>query len=226
VIAPLSTPRAIIFDWDNTLVDTFPCIHAAMTATFEAMGQTPWTFEEFKRNLGPSMRDCFPQMFGARWEEAGEVFHRAFAEKHLQTLTAFPGAEELLARLKAGGVYLGVVSNKTGKHLRAEADHLGWRDYFGEMVGANDAAQDKPAADPVHKALNGSGVTAGPEVWLVGDSRMDLLCATNAGCVPILLRQTPPAEDEFIDCRPRHHITDFPSLSAILTQLAVPMGKI
>ena len=29
----LSKPRAIVFDWDNTLVDSWPCIHTAMNAT-------------------------------------------------------------------------------------------------------------------------------------------------------------------------------------------------
>ena len=36
-------PRALLFDWDNTLVDTWGAIHHALTVTFEAMGETPWT---------------------------------------------------------------------------------------------------------------------------------------------------------------------------------------
>ena len=33
----LPAPKAILFDWDNTLVDSWTVIHHAMTATFEAM---------------------------------------------------------------------------------------------------------------------------------------------------------------------------------------------
>jgi phosphoglycolate phosphatase len=31
----LSIPRAILFDWDNTLVDTWPLIHTAMNGRWK-----------------------------------------------------------------------------------------------------------------------------------------------------------------------------------------------
>ena len=46
----------------------------------------------------------------------------------------------LLQALSDSGVYLGVVSNKTGRFLRAELAALGWDHYFGKLVGAGDAA--------------------------------------------------------------------------------------
>ena len=39
----LPPPRAILFDWDNTLADNWAAIHGAMNATLVAMGQAPWT---------------------------------------------------------------------------------------------------------------------------------------------------------------------------------------
>ncbi|PPR65951.1 MAG: hypothetical protein CFH03_00782, partial [Alphaproteobacteria bacterium MarineAlpha3_Bin2] len=36
-------PRAILFDWDNTLVDSWPTIIDALNVTLEAYGKTPWT---------------------------------------------------------------------------------------------------------------------------------------------------------------------------------------
>jgi phosphoglycolate phosphatase len=39
----LTKPKAILFDWDNTLADTWPTIHQAMSETFAAMGQEPWS---------------------------------------------------------------------------------------------------------------------------------------------------------------------------------------
>ena len=37
----LKPPRAILFDWDNTLVDTWPTIVECYHDTFTALGQTP-----------------------------------------------------------------------------------------------------------------------------------------------------------------------------------------
>ena len=42
----IQLPRAILFDWDNTLVESWGVIHEAMNLTLDAMGHVPWTREE------------------------------------------------------------------------------------------------------------------------------------------------------------------------------------
>lgn len=183
----LARPGAVLFDWDGTLVDSFPVIHRALNDTLTAMGLSRWGAEEARRRIGPSLRDYFPAFFGDRWLDARAIYQSSYAAHHLEALRPLPGADEVLSAFAAGGVYLGVVSNKSGHFLRREARHLGWERYFGRLVGATDAAEDKPAVAPVRLALEGSGVAPGPEVWFVGDDPVDLACARNAGCVPILL---------------------------------------
>jgi phosphoglycolate phosphatase len=180
-------PRAIIFDWDNTLVDTWPCIGQATNITLARMGHAPWSEAELRLRIAGSLRDTFPKLFGNRWEEARDVYYKAFEDVHLETLAALPGAEALLKTAAEAGLYLGVVSNKTGKYLRTEVTHLGWDHYFGRLVGAQDAARDKPAPDPVLLVLRGADIPAGPEVWFVGDAPVDVECGRAAGCTTILL---------------------------------------
>ena len=205
----LIRPRALLFDWDNTLVDTWGAIHHALTVTFEAMDQQPWTMEETRLRVRRSAREAFPVLFGARAEEAASIFYRTFESDHLATLEAHTGAEAMLHGLtETGSYYLAVVSNKRGDLLRSEAVKLGWDGYFERMVGANDAARDKPAVDAVEMALGDSGVTPGPDVWFVGDTDIDMVCATNAGCLPVLLRDEPPGAGEFAGSEPRVHIAD------------------
>lgn len=195
---PLPAPRAILFDWDNTLVDSWVVIHHAMTATFAALGVRPWTLEETRRNVRKSARDSFPALFGERADEATAVFYRTYEADHLAQLRALPGAEAMLRALAADGkLLLGVVSNKRGHLLRLEAAALGWDKYFESLVGANDAARDKPAPEVVDFALAGSGIAAGPAVWFVGDTDIDILCAYNSGCTSVLLRREAPAAGEF-----------------------------
>src|SRR3546814_1879837 len=67
---------AILFDWDNTLVDSWAVIHHAMTATFEALGERPWPLEETRRNVRQAARDAFPALFGARADHATAVLYR------------------------------------------------------------------------------------------------------------------------------------------------------
>ncbi len=204
----VSRPKALIFDWDNTLVDTWPVIHAALHATFTAMGQKPWTLAETKSRVRLAMRESFPILFGDRWTEARDVFYEAYERLHIERLVTREGAGEALSGLKDAGFYLAVVSNKTGGILRTEAEHLGWTGYFGQVIGAGDAARDKPAPDPVALALDGSGIAAGEDVWMVGDSGVDMEIAHATGLVPVLLRGGTPAADEFDAFPPRLHLAD------------------
>ncbi len=220
------SPKAILFDWDNTLVDSWAVIHHAMTATFEALGRRPWTLEETRRNVRKSARDSFPELFGARADEATEVFYRTYEADHLEQLRALPGAAEMLQSLaSAEDLLLGVVSNKRGRLLRLEAAELGWDRYFGPLVGAADAAKDKPSPEVVDFALAGSGIDAGPEVWFVGDTDIDILCAGNSGCTAVLVRPEPPAEGEFGNLPLAYHVSDCKSF-AQLTLSALEIGKV
>jgi phosphoglycolate phosphatase len=190
-------PKALIFDWDNTLVDTWPAIHDAINHTLLAMGHKVWTFDETRQKIRKSMRDSFPGLFGDRWEEAGKIFYARFEESHINQLQAMDGAENLLKGLYNKGFYLAIVSNKRGKYLRQELEHLGWGKYFKKAVGAGDAQLDKPDPAPVDLALENSGIARGSDVWFVGDTDVDLECAHNSGCISVLIRQEAPSQGEF-----------------------------
>lgn len=182
----LPKPRAILFDWDNTLVDTWPLIHRALNATMEAMGHEAWSMEKVQSNVSHSMRDAFPALFGEAWPKASQVYQDSYRAMHLSELSPLPGAEAVVKALAADGLFLGIVSNKKGDSLRKELEHLGWKDYFRIAVGADDAKRDKPHAEPVIMALENSGIEPGSEVWFIGDTVVDLECAKATACTAIL----------------------------------------
>ncbi|MBN8531687.1 MAG: HAD family hydrolase [Alphaproteobacteria bacterium] len=186
-------PRAILFDWDNTLVDTWPLIHGALVETFESMGQTPWTLDEVKSKVAKSLRDSFPALFHERWEEAAKIYQDAYLARHLKNLQAMPEAARLLEALHKRVKFLGIVSNKKGPSLRLELKHLGWDRYFDAAIGSQDAEHDKPHPAPVYLALKGTGIEPGPDVWFVGDSAVDIECAVASGCLPVLYGHHPEA---------------------------------
>jgi phosphoglycolate phosphatase len=204
---PVTRPQAILFDWDNTLVDSWATIHEALNFLMAAMERPLWTIHETRERVRLSLREAFPEIFGEHWEKARDIYLDRFRAIHLERLTALPEREELLARLSGEGIFLGVVSNKTGSILRREVDHIGWSAMFGGIVGAGDAALDKPDAAPVRLALKPSGIDPGETVWLVGDTGIDMECAHNAGCVPVLLGSG-MSEEEIGGCPPRLAFSD------------------
>ncbi len=193
----LPKPKAIIFDWDNTLVNTWPVIHDALNATFAEHGLPLWTIEQTKLRVRKSMRDSFPEIFGENWQAAGAAYQAHYRASHLSKLDALPLAREMLEEVKKRGIYSVVVSNKRGENLRKEAQHIGWYDLFDNITGADDAARDKPFADPVHLALAGSGIQPSPDIWFIGDSEIDLECAKNTGCTAILYGDEASAHPEY-----------------------------
>ncbi|UUX50183.1 HAD family hydrolase [Nisaea acidiphila] len=210
-------PNAILFDWDSTLVDNWPGVTAAMNAALNAFDLPSWTETEMRARAKRSMRDNFPTIFGARWEEARDVFYKAFEERHLSALQALAGAEDLLSALRDRSMLLGVVSNKNGDFLRAEAEVLGWSGYFHRIVGATDAKKDKPAREPVDLALMDSGHSAGERVWFVGDSLVDLQCGIESGCTAVLIGDDPISEADLEKWPPAFHFADCDEMRRALT---------
>jgi len=214
--APTTLPRAVLFDWDNTLVTNWRCVHAAVNAALESFDLRPWTLEESYQRIRHSLRDSFPIIFGDDWPRAREIFYAHFEAHHLDYLEPLAGAADLLAGLRARGIYLAVVSNKTGRFLRAEAAHLGWDGLFGALVGATDAPVDKPAVEPVRLALAPSGLVPGRDVWFIGDADVDMECAHRAACLPILVGSTPGDDRRLREFPPTLHLQDCAAISALV----------
>jgi phosphoglycolate phosphatase len=178
-------PSVLLYDWDNTLVDGWAGIAAALNAAFAAFGHKLWTVEDTRKRVRVSLRESFPVMFGDRWEQARDIFYRALNQQHLDHVRAMEGVPDVL---EAGIPWpQGIVSNKAGDFLRREVGHLGWARFFGAVVGAGDAAADKPDPAPLHLALARLGRTADPSVWYMGDTALDMQAARAAGVTAVLV---------------------------------------
>jgi phosphoglycolate phosphatase len=180
-----SLPSVLLYDWDNTLVDGWAGITAALNAAFTEFGHPLWTVDDTRNRVRVSLRESFPVMFGDRWEHARDIFYATLTDQHLQHVTVMPGVQDVL---EAGAAWpQGVVSNKAGAFLRREVAHLGWAGFFGSVIGAGDATQDKPSAAPLHLALSQLGRVAGPSVWYMGDTALDMQAARAAGVTSVLI---------------------------------------
>jgi phosphoglycolate phosphatase len=220
----MTAPRALVFDWDNTLVDSWATIHEALVLTFTAMGHTPWTLDETKARVRHSLRDAFPALFGARWEEARELYLDRFTAIHLARMTPITGVPELLEEISAAGLYAAVLSNKTGRILRREVEHLGWSAYFARLVGAGDASADKPDPAAMAMALEGTR-HAGAEVWYVGDTALDMECAARAGCVGVFLGEADPEDQGLARFPPARRFASIDELARSLRGEPAPSSS-
>ncbi len=186
MVPSMPRPRALLYDWDNTLVDAWSGVTAALNAAFVAFGMPSWTTTDTKRRVRVALRESFPVMFGERWGEARDIFYATLEAEHLHHVRPLSGIAELLAIGKTGRAQ-GVVSNKTGRFLRAEVKHLGWGEHFQAVIGAGDAVADKPDPAPILLALSRMAAEAGPKTWYIGDTALDMQSARRAGVTAVLL---------------------------------------
>lgn len=212
-------PKAILFDWDNTLVDSWRVIYDALNFTLESFGKEPWSLNETKIRVSKSLRNSFPELFGDKWEKASEVFYGRFDEIHISHLKPAKGAQKMLDNIFEQEIFMGIVSNKRGDYLRKEVWHLGWDKYFSSSVGATDTEHDKPSTEPVTLALSKFTYRRAAYIWFVGDANIDMECAYRSNLTPVLLRKHPPKPEEFKDFPPAVHVVDCQALSKLIKKM-------
>ncbi|MCT4635140.1 MAG: HAD-IA family hydrolase [Rickettsiales bacterium] len=179
-------PSAIIFDFDDTLVNARPIINKALTATFNHFGLSEEIIKLKNIDINLSLRDYFYSIFADNVKEARDVYYSNYIEyaKDLETLEH---SEDVLKILRKNNVYTAIVSNKNAPRLRYEVtEKFLWKDYFNQIIGSGDSEKDKPSPLPAKISLQNANITDYSNVWLIGDSLVDLKTAENLGCKAVL----------------------------------------
>lgn len=216
--------KAIFFDWDGTLVDTIPTLFKSHNMVRQDYGFEPFTKEQFFENVQFSSRELYPRLYGDDADAALTKLYNFVEDIHLQELTPLPYALELIKALHAQNYIIGIISNKKHKYLIREVSHLGWDKYVSVMGGAGYAAQDKPNAAPLLKALTHVNIT--PESMMyVGDTETDLKAARATQCLSALILNNENKDSLLKKYNPNYVVNDCAALSELLTKTTVSNGK-
>jgi HAD superfamily hydrolase (TIGR01509 family) len=203
--------RAVLLDVDGTLIDSNDAHAQAWVETGNEFGH-PIRFDEVRRLIGMGGDRVLPRLTGLE-EESGEgarMLERRgeiFRERFLPQLHAFPGARELLERLRAEGMRLVVATSASAADLEPLLQQAGLEDLIDDATNADDAETSKPSPDIVEAALEEAGTAPGETVML-GDTPYDVAAAQRAG-VPIIALRCGGWDDEALtgaaevyqDCR-------------------------
>ncbi len=176
--------KTVIFDFDGTLLYTVQDLADAVNHAIAGHGYPTHSVRAIERMVGNGVNmlvaRALPQGFDTPDYEEIMADFRAFYAEHCQDNTRpYDGICEMLARLKAEGRRLAIVTNK----YQTAAELLRKR-FFSDsvelIVGDFEGRRRKPEPDGVFAALKALGADAADAVY-VGDTEVDMQTAENAG---------------------------------------------
>ncbi len=174
--------RAVLFDWDGTLVNSAAKSYRCYVRVFAALG-IAFDQDAFERTYSPDWYRTYERIGLPReaWAEADARWLELYAQEPSQLL---PGAHETLARLAGRGIAQGLVSSGESQRVRREIAALGVAPFFGAVVCGGETARRKPDPEPLLLALERLGVAASQAAY-VGDSPEDVEMARAAGAFAV-----------------------------------------
>ncbi len=179
--------KYIIFDWDNTLADSWDCIHLAMMDCFDKC-EIPRAWHDIastKHHGQGALRSYFPDLFGDKSDKATRIFYEFYEANYRQFVKKIAHSDELMQFLHQHMTNWGVISNKRGDYLRAELTNFGWFQANPELLklkicGSRDYEFDKPDARLWQLYRQANEIACeNQQILYVGDMQVDANFAQN-----------------------------------------------
>jgi phosphoglycolate phosphatase len=172
--------RAVLFDQDGTLIDSYPAITASVNHVRSLHGLPPLSVAEVTPHVGRGPGHLLADTVGRGDPAANAAAYRDHHVTVMRPLTRLlPGAADTLAGLKKRGLQTGICSNKPVEFTRDLVRYLGIADLLDVILGPEDVSRPKPAPDILLTAMRRLNVEADQTLY-VGDMVVDIQTARSA----------------------------------------------
>jgi pyrophosphatase PpaX len=176
--------RAILFDIDGTLLDTFDYIYGAFEHTFEVHGIARLPHEQISQLMGGPLEEVYGKMAPGRDATALAETHRQFQEQNVNLAKLFPNTVMVLDALKQRGFKLATITTRSNRTSVLSLEQNGIAGYFDIVVSSEDVLHHKPDPEPIFKALRDLEVKP-VDAIMIGDTSADIMAGKNAGTMTV-----------------------------------------
>ena len=128
-----SLSKAIIFDFDGTLVDSEKAIYECFQRITKRIAPER---ESYAKNLliGPPLRDTASEILGPENQDLLDEFVQSFITMHdeqvIRHSQPYPDVIQVLKKLHSKNIPMAVATNKRLAPTKKLIDHFGWNEYF------------------------------------------------------------------------------------------------
>lgn len=169
--------RAVLLDWDGTLLDSYHADTVSYIEMFRALGIS-WGVRELAAHYSPDWYNVYRAagLPRDRWNEADRLWRLAY-RRHKPKLMA--GAREVLRELR-GHYCLGLVTSGDCGRVLPQLRQFRLTRTFRARICHQDSQHQKPHPEPLLQALRQLRIPATDSVF-VGDAPEDIEMARRAG---------------------------------------------
>lgn len=191
--------RAVLFDWDGTLVDTAEASYRCYVQMF-AEFEIPFDRETYARTYSPNWYLTFRALGldEQHWSHADQRWLAHFANERVELLE---GARQVLETLTARGLVTGIVTSGSRERVERELELHGLAEHLHERVYGCEVSKKKPDPEGLLLCLDRLRV-APDEAVFVGDSPEDIEMARAAGVYSIAVTGGYPNRDALLASKP------------------------
>ena len=189
--------KGIIFDLDGTVVDSLDSLWRVFNVGVTAFKLVPVAGERLfalmNKGIGLAdiLREIYPELkaesSAAIISDIISVIRREYSAHYVDGVQLADGAQEMLGRIRARGLRIGVVTSRTviPEKMWREFDRLKVTRFVDAVVTAAESRR-KPAPEPIIECL--SRLEIAPEDCIfVGDSQADMRAAQAAGVMTVAI---------------------------------------
>lgn len=180
--------KAILLDFDGTIVDTTELIYRSMRHAVGEVLSRELPRETLMANVGQPLPRQMELLDPEKAPELLEAYRLHNEEHHENLIREFPGVEASLARLRDAGLSLAVVTSKRRHSVEMALDSFpGLRSLVEVYVTMEDTEEHKPRPAPLVKGLELLGDVPPEKAAYVGDAPFDVTASRDAGVLSVAL---------------------------------------
>lgn len=201
--------RAILFDFDFTLVDASSGVVESVNYALQQMGLPPVPRERILPTIGLSLQETLIRLAGPEHAARLNEFHDFFVQRADEVMTpltrVFEGTPIVLRTLRAWGLKLAICTNKYRYRVQDIFARYGLDGAVDIIIGADDVTHFKPHPEALERAMTALEVSPEESLY-VGDSAADAEAAYRAGVAFVAVRS---------GCTPLEALNAFPRLAEL-----------